>query len=102
MPGSNRICAPGNSARRPSSTVTVWVGIAVVVAQQDPALVRQGADHRDLEPGSLQRQNPVVLQQHHGFVGQLTRQGAMLRAVQQFLVDLRIWHQTRADRTCPA
>ena len=68
---------------------------AVVVAQQDPGLVSQRADDSDALGRRLQRKRAVVLQKHHGLIGQLARQRAVRGAVEFLLVDVRVGVRAR-------
>ncbi|EGY01295.1 hypothetical protein AZA_88786 [Nitrospirillum viridazoti Y2] len=54
-------------------------GLAVVVAQQHVHLVGQRAHHGDPLHRGLHRQHAVVLQQHHGLIGQAQGQRHMRR-----------------------
>ena len=64
----------------------MWLG-AVVVAEKNLGLVGERADDRDLDAGGLERQDAVVFEQDHGFVGDFAGECAMGSAVEEFLVD---------------
>ena len=80
--------SPENSLSSPSRMETVYVGDAVVVAEKNLGLIGERTDDRDLDAAGLERQNAVVLEQNHRFVGDLMGELAIRRAVQLVLIDL--------------
>ena len=70
-------------------------GSAVVIAEQDFSLVREGPDHGDLDAACLKWQRAVVLEQYHRLVGNLASEIAVLGAVQLAFIDLVVRHSFR-------
>ena len=65
---------------------------AVVVAEQRDEVVGRGADHRDRAEVLLQRQDAVVLEQHHRLLRDAPREPIVLGSVVDRVRDLRVAH----------
>ncbi len=63
---------------------------AVIVPQKDACLIGERADDGDVADARLERKSAVVLEQHHRFIGQLTRESTVLRTIQFLLADIRV------------
>ncbi len=69
--------------------------LAVVVPEQDPLRVAERADDRDLRRLARERQQAVVLQQHHRLAREAQRERAVRGAVQLRVRRRRCRHATR-------
>ena len=102
VPGTKLICASGNSAFKPVENGDSMGRSSVVIAQQIFRLIGQRTDQGDIEFALLQRKGAIVLEQHHGLIGNRSRQRPVLRAVQFLLDQFSNTGPSPADRTCPA
>ena len=74
-------------------------GLAGIVSDQRPGLVRKRAYDGNLLDPWLERKHTIVLQQNHGLILEFACVRAMFGAVKFLLIDLCVYP---ADRTCRA
>src|SRR5580698_10568374 len=66
-----------------------------VVSDERPRLIGERTDKGDAPDFRLERKHAVVLEQHHGLIGQLASVGAVLWAVEFLLIDLCVGNRVR-------
>src|ERR1019366_8517762 len=65
-------------------------GLAGIVSDQRPGLVRKRTDDDDVFYPWFEGKQAVVLQQHHGFIGELAGMRTMFGAIQFLLINLGV------------